>query len=78
MGLFEWSVIYGLTVQQTPINCGRIAEQRWEDALGGVAAADQAATAILGNESSLGAKALNTLIPPLLALVSTLIHYCAI
>ncbi len=54
----------------TNIICGRIAEQRWEEALGGVAAADQAATAMLGNEASLGAKALNTLIPPLLALVS--------
>ncbi|KAG0576800.1 hypothetical protein KC19_5G108600 [Ceratodon purpureus] len=50
----------------------RIAEQRWEEALGGVAAADQAATAMLGNEASLGAKALNTLIPPLLALVRAL------
>lgn len=76
--MFERSVISGFTVQQIPINCCRIAEQRWEDALGGVAAADQAAAAILGNESSLGAKALNTLIPPLLALVSALAHYCAI
>jgi hypothetical protein len=52
------------------ITCRRIAEQRWEEALGGVAAADQAATAMLGNDANLGAKALNTLIPPLLALVS--------
>lgn len=50
----------------------RIAEQRWEEALGGVAAADQAATAMLGNDANLGAKALNTLIPPLLALVRAL------
>jgi hypothetical protein len=50
----------------------RIAEQRWEEALGGVAAADRAASAMLGNEASLGAKALNTLVPPLLALVRAL------
>lgn len=50
----------------------RIAEQRWEEALRGVAAADRAASAMLGNEASLGAKALNTLIPPLLALVRAL------
>uniref|UniRef100_A0A7I4B6M8 Kinesin light chain n=1 Tax=Physcomitrium patens TaxID=3218 RepID=A0A7I4B6M8_PHYPA len=50
----------------------RIAEQRWEEALGGVAAADQAASAMLGTDVSLGPKALNTLIPPLLALVRSL------
>jgi len=56
------------------ITRGRIAEQRWEEALGEVAAADRAASAMLGSEASLGAKALNTLFPPLLALVSFLGH----